>query len=83
MAVGALDDFIGVGNVGRRQPVQHVHTGIAQHAFGPDVEDLDDPLVVGGNAGEVGAVEDRRLQGAGLEQGTLATGFGAATGLAG
>jgi hypothetical protein len=36
--------------------------------LGADVEDLDDALRVGGDAREVGAVEDRALQGARLEQ---------------
>jgi len=36
-------------------------------ALGADVEDLDHPLGVGGDAGEVGAVEDGALQGADLD----------------
>jgi hypothetical protein len=42
--------------------------GVSEHALGPHVEDLDDPLRVGCDAGEVGAVEDRALQGTGLGQ---------------
>jgi hypothetical protein len=48
--------------------VHHVGRGIAQHALGADVEDLDDAPGVGGDAREIGAVENRALQGAGLEQ---------------
>ena len=59
---GARDDFIGVGNVGRREPVHHVGGGVAQHPLGADVEDLDDALSVGGDAREAGAAEDGSLQ---------------------
>ena len=38
-------------------------------SVGADVEDLNDALGVGGDAGEVGAVEDRALQRAGLKRG--------------
>ena len=41
--------------------------GVTQHALRADVENLDHALLVGGDAGEIGAVEDRVLQGAGLE----------------
>src|SRR5258706_14930145 len=41
---------------------------IAKHPLGADVEDLNDAHRVGGDAREVGAVEDRTLQGPGLEQ---------------
>ncbi len=47
-----------------------------------DVEDLDDALGVGGDTGEVGAVEDCVLQGAGLEQRFLAPEFHNALGAA-
>ena len=47
-----------------RDLVHHVGGGIAQHAFGADIEYLDDALRIGGDAGEVGAVEDGVLQGA-------------------
>ena len=53
----------------------HLGGGVAEHALGADVEDLDDALRVGGDAGEIGAVEDRVLQGAGLEQRLLAADF--------
>jgi hypothetical protein len=41
---------------------------VAQHPLGADVKDLNDALGVGGDAREVGTIEDRALQGAGLEQ---------------
>jgi hypothetical protein len=37
--------------------------------FGADVEDLNDAPGVGGDAREIGTVENRPLQGPGLEQG--------------
>jgi hypothetical protein len=61
-ALGARDHFLRIGDVGRRDLVHHLGRGIAQHALGADVEDLDDALGVGGDAREVGAVEDRVLQ---------------------
>jgi hypothetical protein len=36
----------------------------AKHPLGTNVEDLNDTLRVGGDAGEVGTIEDRALQGA-------------------
>jgi hypothetical protein len=57
-----------IGNVGRRDLVHHFGGGVAQHPLGSDIEDLDDALGVGGDGGEVGAVEDRALQRAGLQQ---------------
>ena len=78
---GARDQFLRVRDVGRGDLVDHVLRGVAEHPLGADVEDLDHALFVGGDAGEVGAVEDGVLQGAGLERG-LATrcddGFGVA-----
>ncbi len=65
---GARDHFLRIGNVGGRDLVHHLGGRVAQHALGADVEDLDDALFVGGDAGEVCAVEDRALQGAGFEQ---------------
>ena len=64
--------FLRIGDVCGRDLVDDFRRGIAEHALGADVEDLDDTLVVGGDAGEVGAVEDGVLQRAGLEQGVLA-----------
>ena len=66
--LGARDHFLRIGNVGRRDLVHHVGGRVAQHALGADVEDLDDALLVGGDAGEIGAVENRALQRARLEQ---------------
>ena len=65
---GPRDHFLGIRDVGGRDRVQHVGGGIAQHALGTDVEDLDHALRVGRDAREVGTVEDRALQRAGLEQ---------------
>ena len=66
--LGARDHLLRVGNVGRRDLVHHVGGRVTQHPLGADVEDLDDALRVGGDAREVGAVEDRVLQRPGLEQ---------------
>ena len=78
---GARDQFLRVRDVSRGDLVDHVLCGVAEHPLGTDVEDLDHALFVGGDAGEVGTVEDGVLQGAGLERG-LATrcddGFGIA-----
>ena len=51
-----------------RDLVHHLGGGVAEHPLGADVEDLDDALGVGGDAREVGAVENRALQRARLEQ---------------
>ena len=59
---GTRDHFLRIGNVGRGDLVHHFGGRIAQHALGADVEDLNDALLVGGDAREVGAVEDRALQ---------------------
>ena len=80
--LGARDHFLRIGDVGRRDLVHHVGGRVAQHALGADVEDLDDALRVGGDAREVGAVENRVLQGPGLEQGLLAPDLGDAFGRA-
>jgi hypothetical protein len=69
--LGAGDQFLGIGNVGGGDGVDHFRGRIAQHPLGPDVEDLDHALGVGGDAGEIGAVENRALQGPRLEQGFL------------
>ena len=65
---GARDHFLRIGNVGRRDLVHHFGGRVAQHPLGADVEDLNDALRVGGDAREVGAVENRALQGPRLEQ---------------
>jgi hypothetical protein len=51
-----------IGDVGRRDLVHHLGRHVAQHPLGADVEDLDDAPGVGGDAREVGAVENRVLQ---------------------
>ena len=66
--LGARDHFLRIGNIGRRDLVHHFGGRIAQHALGADIEDLNDALGVGGDAREIGAVENRALQGPGLEQ---------------
>ena len=66
--LGARDHFLRIGNVGRRDLVHHFGGRVAQHPLGADVEDLNDALRVGGDAREVGAVENRALQGPRLEQ---------------
>ena len=66
---GARDHFLRVGDVGRGDLVHHFGGGVAEHFLGADVENLDHALGVGGDAGEVGAVEDGALQGAGLDDG--------------
>ena len=74
--LGARDHFLRIGNVGRRDLVHHFGGRVAQHPLGADVEDLDDALRVGGDAREVGAVENRALQRPRLEQGCFATDLG-------
>ncbi len=68
---GAGDEFELVGEVGGGDLVDDFGGGVAEHAFGADVEDLDDAVGVGGNGGEVGAAEDGALQGAGLQEGLV------------
>ena len=60
--LGARDELLRIGHVGRRDLVHHFGGGVAEHPLGADVEDLDDALRVGRDAREVGAVEDRPLQ---------------------
>src|ERR1700730_4719276 len=69
--------------VGRRDLVHHIGSGVAQHPLGADVEDLSDTLRVGGDTREVGAVENRALQSAGFKQHFLAPSFEYAVGVAG
>ena len=73
---GARDDFLGVGNVGGGDVVDDFGGGVAEHALGAHVEELDDAFFVGGDAGEVGAVEDGVLEGSGFEEGGFAADFG-------
>ena len=73
---GARDHFLWIGNVGRRDFVYHVCGRIAQHAFSADIENLNDAFSVGGDTREIGAVENRILQGAGFKQGFLTPDIG-------
>jgi hypothetical protein len=72
---GARDQLLRIGNVGRCDRVHHFGGRVAQHALGADVENLNHALRVGGDTREVGAVENRALQGACLEQRLLAPKF--------
>ena len=65
---GPGDQLLRIGNVGRRDLVHHFAGRVAKHPLGADVEDLYDALGVGGDAREIGAVENGALQGARLEQ---------------
>ena len=73
---GARDHFLRIGNVGRSDLVHHVGGRIAQHALGADIEYLNDALLVGGDTREVGAVENRVLQGSRFEQSLFALHLG-------
>ena len=52
--------------------VDHLGGQVAQHAFRPHIEELDDPFFVRRDDREIGAGQDRVLQGARLEQCLLA-----------
>ena len=43
--------------------VHHICGCVAEHSLSSDTEDLNDPLLVGGDTRKVGAVENRVLQG--------------------
>ena len=47
---GACNYLLRIGNVGRGNLVHHFGGRVAQHALGADVEDLNDALLVGGDA---------------------------------
>ncbi len=66
---GARQQLQPVGAVGRGAGVEHIGGGIARHALGTDIENLDHAVGVGGNAGDVGAGEDGVLQRTGFHQG--------------
>ncbi len=66
--LGTGDDFARIGDIGGSDLVEDIGGGVAEHPLGPHVEDLNDPAFVGGDAREVGAVEDRILEGSGLEE---------------
>ena len=72
---GPRDQFLRIGDIGRRDLVDDIQRRIAQHALGADIENLDHAFFIRGNAGEVGAVENGVLQGARLEQRFLAPKF--------
>jgi hypothetical protein len=80
---GARDHFLGIGDVGRRDPVDDFRRFIAEHPLGADVEQLDDALLVRGDAREVRAAEDRVLEGSGLEQSFPAAGLDHSSGSSG
>src|ERR1019366_6186623 len=65
---GPCDHLLRIGDVGGRDLVHHIGGCVSQHTFGSDVEELNDALLVGGDAGEVGAVEDGVPERAGLQQ---------------
>ena len=65
---GAGEELGLVGEVGGGDLVDDFVGGVAEHAFGADVEDLDDAVGVGGDGGEVSGVEDGALEGAGFEE---------------
>ena len=74
--LGARDHFLRIGNVGGRDLVHHLGGRVAQHALGADIEELNDAFLVGGDAREVGAVENRVLQRPRLEQRRFAPDLG-------
>ena len=47
---GSRNHFLRIRNVGRGNLVHHFDGRIAQHALGADVEDLNDALLIGGDA---------------------------------
>ena len=65
--LGAGDYFLRIRDIGRSDLVHHIGGGVAKHALRAHVEDLYDAFRVGGNAGEIRAIENRALQSAGLD----------------
>ena len=61
-------DFLRVGDVGGGDLVGDFRGGVTEHALRTHVENLDDSLGVGGDAEEVGTVENGALQRACLEE---------------
>ena len=53
--LGALDHFLRVMDVAGVDLVDDFGGLVAEHAFGADIEQLDDAFLVGGDDGEVGA----------------------------
>ena len=77
----ARQQFARIGEVRRRHPVDDVVFGIAKHPLRANVEDLDDALAVGGDAGEVGTFDDGVLQCAcGQDRGICCCGRGCGLG---
>ena len=64
-----------MAKVDGRELAQHVGGRVAKHPFGAGIEDSNDAIFVGGDAREPGAVENRMLQGAGLEHDRFAPDF--------
>ena len=56
------DHFRRIRNIGRRDLVHHIGSGIAEHALSTDVENLNDTFGVGGNARKIGTIENGALQ---------------------
>ena len=72
----AGDHFLRIGDIGRRDLVHHVGGRVAQHALGADIEDLNHAFLVGGDTREVGAIENRVLQGPRFQQSLFAAHLG-------
>src|SRR5256885_3820967 len=66
--LGAHDHFLRIMNIAEVDLVDDFGGRIAQHAFGADVEDLDDAFCVRGNNREIGTGENCVLQGPRLER---------------
>ena len=63
-------------DVGRRYPIDHLDRRVTQHGLSADIEELNDALLVGGDDREIGAVQDRVLQGPCFQQGLFASDLG-------
>ena len=80
--LGSCLHFLRIVDVAGVDLVDDLGGKVAQHAFGADIEELDDAFFVGGDDREIGARENGVLQRAGLEQRLLAQQFIEAVGLA-
>src|SRR5687768_18585860 len=69
------DRFLRIGDICRRDLVGHFGGGVAEHALGAHVENLNDTLRVGRDAREVRAVENRALQGPRFQERVRAAGI--------
>jgi hypothetical protein len=69
----ARDYFLRIKEIGQRNFVNHFSGQVAQHAFRADIENLDDAVRVGGDAGKKSAIENRALQRPGFMQNRLAS----------